>query len=49
VVRLIGSSPAGIPRGYLDGKGPFPERLPWLILVGRFLDDFTAMVEQWAQ
>jgi len=42
-------SAAGIPRGYLDGEGPFPERLPWLILVGRFLGDFTAMVEQWAE
>src|SRR6478672_7777300 len=21
-----------VPQGYLEGKGPFPERLPWLIL-----------------
>ena len=33
---------------YLEGRGPFPERLPWLILVGQFLDDFQAMVAAWA-
>ena len=38
----------GISRGYLEGEGPFPERLPWLILTGRFLDDFAAMVEEWS-
>ncbi len=37
-----------IAREYLDGRGPFPERLPWLVLVGRFLDDFVALVEEWA-
>jgi DNA-binding PadR family transcriptional regulator len=40
---------AGIPRGYLDGEGPFPERLPWLLLVGQFLLDFNALVNQWAE
>jgi PadR family transcriptional regulator, regulatory protein AphA len=39
---------AGISRGYLEGEGPFPQRLPWLILVGQFLDDFTALVGHWA-
>jgi len=39
----------GISRGYLEGEGPFPERLPWLILSGRFLDDFAAMVEEWSE
>ena len=38
----------GIAREYLDGLGPFPDRLPWLILVGQFLDDFLAMVHDWA-
>jgi DNA-binding PadR family transcriptional regulator len=37
-----------IPREYLDGRGPYPERLPWIILVGQFLDDFLALVEEWA-
>ncbi|MGH9274667.1 MAG: PadR family transcriptional regulator [Acidimicrobiales bacterium] len=38
----------GIPQGYLDGTGPFPERLPWLLLSGQFLTDFLLMVERWA-
>ena len=38
----------GIARGYLDGAGPFPERLPWLILAGEFLDRFVEMVGDWA-
>lgn len=40
---------ADIPRGYLRGEGPFPERLPWSILCGRFLDDFVYMVARWAE
>jgi PadR family transcriptional regulator AphA len=33
---------------YLEGRGPFPERLAWNILVGQFLDQFDALVDQWA-
>ncbi|MET1003100.1 MAG: PadR family transcriptional regulator [Acidimicrobiia bacterium] len=33
---------------YLDNAGPFPERLPWLILVGHFLDGFLEFVADWA-
>jgi len=40
---------ARIPRAYLDGSGPFPERLPWLLLVGQFLTEFHLMVERWAE
>ena len=39
---------AGINRAYLEGSGPFPERLPWLILCGRFLDELTVAVERWS-
>jgi integrase len=39
---------AHVPQAYLDGNGPYPERLPWLLLVGQFLVDFYLMVEQWA-
>ena len=39
---------AAVPQAYLDGNGPFPERLPWLLLVGQFLVDFHLMVERWA-
>jgi len=38
----------GICREYLEGEGPFPERLPWLILSGRFLDEFVHAVGRWA-
>src|SRR5206468_826564 len=44
----LGAS-AGLPQAYLAGKGPFPERLPWLLLVGEFLVDFHLMVERWAE
>lgn len=37
-----------ITRGYLDGEGPFPERLPWLILTGRFLIEVELAVARWA-
>ena len=39
---------ADVPQAYLAGTGPFPERLPWLLLVGQFLVDFHLMVERWA-
>ena len=39
---------AGIPQEYLDGRGRYPERLPWLILAGKFLDDIQEAVDRWA-
>jgi DNA-binding PadR family transcriptional regulator len=33
---------------YLAGDGPFPERLPELQLVSRFITDFYLLVLQWA-
>ena len=39
----------GIPRSYLDGEGAFPERLPWLVLCGQFLEEFDIMVERWTE
>jgi len=41
-------SGAEICRGYLAGEGPFPERLPWLILCGQVLDDFVVAMADWA-
>ena len=38
----------GISQGYLDGNGPFPERLPWLVLCGQFLTEFIMAAERWA-
>ena len=37
-----------IAREYLEGRGGFAERLPWLVLVGQFLDEFLALVHDWA-
>ena len=39
---------AHIPHEYLEGRGPFAERLPWLILVGTFMNEFEHMVHRWA-
>jgi len=38
----------GIPQEYLEGRGAYPERLPWLVLVGKFLDDMEQAVDRWA-
>lgn len=38
----------GISRAYLDGDGAFPERLPWLIVCGRFLEEMIDAVDRWA-
>ncbi|MFW3172437.1 PadR family transcriptional regulator [Geodermatophilus sp. CPCC 206100] len=33
---------------YASGNGPFPDRLPQNLLVGRFLTDFYRLVAEWA-
>ncbi len=38
----------GIPQEYLEGRGNYPERLPWLILAGKFLDEIEQAVDRWA-
>ena len=38
----------GVSRGYLEGQGAFPERLPWLVLCGRFLHEMIDAVDRWA-
>ena len=43
------ASTIDIPRDYLQGEGPFPERLPWLILAGQFLAEFYHCVHRWAE
>lgn len=47
-VREQEASTADIPRGYLEGRGAFPERLPWLLLAGEFLARLNAAVTEWA-
>ncbi|MBV9486678.1 MAG: PadR family transcriptional regulator [Frankiaceae bacterium] len=44
-----GEASVGIPEAYLAGTGAFPERLPWLILTGKFLHDFEQMIDRWAE
>jgi DNA-binding PadR family transcriptional regulator len=38
----------GISSAYLAGEGSFPERLPWLVLSGKYIDDFIEMTDRWA-
>ncbi len=33
---------------YLSGAGPFPDRLPILVLTGRFLDDYLDLLDRWS-
>ncbi|MEY2425061.1 MAG: hypothetical protein QOI61_633, partial [Actinomycetota bacterium] len=33
---------------YLEGRGSYPERLPWLVLCGRFLEEFDLLVDRWS-
>ena len=33
---------------YVEGIGPYPERLPVLVLTGRFLDDYLEMIDRWS-
>ncbi len=40
---------ATIPTEYVEGRGGYPERLPWLILAGKFLDEIDQAVDRWAQ
>jgi len=39
---------ASVPHDYLEGRGAFAERLPWLVLIGRFLDEIDQAVDRWA-
>lgn len=35
-------------QGYVDGRGPFPERIHIITLTGKFNIDYIAMLERWA-
>ena len=37
----------GIPHEYLEDRGAYPERLPWLVLTGKFLDEIDQAVARW--
>jgi hypothetical protein len=38
---------ANVPHEYLEHRGRHPERLPWLILAGKFLDEIDQAVDRW--
>jgi DNA-binding PadR family transcriptional regulator len=42
------ASTSQVPHEYLERRGGYPERLPWLILIGRFLDEIEQAVDRWA-
>ena len=39
----------GLSSSYLGGEGPFPERLPWLVLCSQFLTELIFAVQRWAE
>ena len=48
-VRELEAETADIPLSYFEGRGNFPERLPWLLLAGEFLSRFNDAVTEWAE
>lgn len=48
-VREQETSTVDIPLSYLEGRGNFPERLPWLLLGGEFLSRFNDAIADWAE
>ena len=48
-VREQEASTVDIPLSYLEGRGNFPERLPWLLLGGEFLSRFNDAIAGWAE
>jgi PadR family transcriptional regulator, regulatory protein AphA len=37
-----------IPHEYLENRGGYPERLPWLLIAGQFLNEWEEMLDRWA-
>ncbi len=35
-------------RAYVSASGPYPDRLPVLVLTSRFLDDYLELVDRWS-
>jgi PadR family transcriptional regulator AphA len=47
-VEQRGVDSLDIPKGYLEQRGGFPERLPWLVLTGRLLGELDQALDRWA-
>lgn len=37
-----------IPHEYLEDRGGYPERLPWILITGQFLTEWEQMIDRWA-
>jgi DNA-binding PadR family transcriptional regulator len=37
-----------IPHEYLENRGGYPERLPWILLTGQFLMEWEQMIDRWS-
>lgn len=48
-VEEHGAETAEIPHAYLEGRGAYPERLPWLILTGKLLHELEVAIDRWAR
>ena len=46
--RARSAESAAVGRQYLEGTGPFPQRIPQQQLTARFLNDFYALVSDWS-
>jgi DNA-binding PadR family transcriptional regulator len=42
-------STSGPSAEYLERRGAYPERLAWLVVCGRFLEEFTDLVDRWSE
>ena len=37
-----------IPHEYLENRGGYPERLPWILIAGQFLNEWEEMIDRWS-
>jgi DNA-binding PadR family transcriptional regulator len=42
------ASAHGIPHAYLENEGNYPERLPWIMITGQFLDEWAQLLDRWS-
>jgi DNA-binding PadR family transcriptional regulator len=37
-----------IPHEYLEDRGDYPERLPWILIVGQFIAEWEQLIDRWS-
>jgi DNA-binding PadR family transcriptional regulator len=37
-----------IPHEYLENRGGYPERLPWILITGQFITEWEQMIDRWS-